>query len=422
MSLHRNRTGAAVTALIAAGTMLSAMMTTGTGPAAAGAPAHAARGAAGPGGYITPPCAVPRPGNERCFLVYRPQTAVNRAIRAGLTGDAARPHGLGAQAIRAAYRLSRQRNSRQTVAISIPFHTRGLARFLATYRKHFGLPPCTVASGCLRQVNQDGKARPLAPAGTGSGWDLEATLDVSMVSVACPHCRILVVEANDPTTANLAKSERAAARLGARVISNSYGGTENGGSLEFRKAYQRPGHTYVASSGDAGFTGAEFPADLANVISVGGTTLTRAPGRRGWRERAWNQPTVGAGGSACSAWIAKPPWQHDRHCPMRTIADVSAAASDVAIFNSVWGGWITVAGTSISAPLIAGIIGLAGNGATYGPASLYRHAKSLFDISAGNNSLFFSAAQTCGRDYLCVAKKHYDAPTGLGTPDGTGAF
>jgi hypothetical protein len=28
----------------------------------------------------------------------------------------------------------------------------------------------------------------------------------------------------------------------------------------------------------------------------------------------------------------------------------------------------------------------------------------------------------CGYDYLCVAKKGYDAPTGLGTPDGTGAF
>jgi len=27
-----------------------------------------------------------------------------------------------------------------------------------------------------------------------------------------------------------------------------------------------------------------------------------------------------------------------------------------------------------------------------------------------------------GHDYLCQAKKGYDAPTGLGTPDDTGAF
>ena len=28
----------------------------------------------------------------------------------------------------------------------------------------------------------------------------------------------------------------------------------------------------------------------------------------------------------------------------------------------------------------------------------------------------------CGHDSLCVAKKGYDAPTGLGSPDGIGAF
>ena len=28
----------------------------------------------------------------------------------------------------------------------------------------------------------------------------------------------------------------------------------------------------------------------------------------------------------------------------------------------------------------------------------------------------------CGNDYLCVAKKGYDAPTSLGTPDDIGAF
>jgi hypothetical protein len=49
-------------------------------------------------------------------------------------------------------------------------------------------------------------------------------------------------------------------------------------------------------------------------------------------------------------------------------------------------------------------------------------ASSFFDITKGNNSLFEPAAEACGDDYLCVAKKGYDAPTGLGTPDGTGAF
>ena len=47
---------------------------------------------------------------------------------------------------------------------------------------------------------------------------------------------------------------------------------------------------------------------------------------------------------------------------------------------------------------------------------------SLFDVTKGSNSLFVTPAQACGDDYLCVAKRGYDAPTGLGTPDGTGAF
>jgi hypothetical protein len=28
----------------------------------------------------------------------------------------------------------------------------------------------------------------------------------------------------------------------------------------------------------------------------------------------------------------------------------------------------------------------------------------------------------CGGDYLCTAKTGYDAPTGVGTPNGTGAL
>jgi hypothetical protein len=35
-----------------------------------------------------------------------------------------------------------------------------------------------------------------APNGTLSGWDLETTLDVDMVSAACPLCKTMVVEAN----------------------------------------------------------------------------------------------------------------------------------------------------------------------------------------------------------------------------------
>ena len=60
----------------------------------------------------------------------------------------------------------------------------------------------------------------------------------------------------------------------------------------------------MASTGDFGFTAAQFPAVLSTTIAVGGTTLTHAG--NSWSESAW----AGAG-SGCSAWIAKPAWQHD---------------------------------------------------------------------------------------------------------------
>ena len=121
--------------------------------------------------------------------------------------------------------------------------------------------------------------------------------------------------------------------------------------------------------------------------------------------------------------MAKPSWQHDKNCPGRTVADVSAVADNLAIYNKDWGGWVLVGGTSASSPVIAGIYGLAGNAAKVKPGYAYAHAKDLFDVVSGNNDWFFgNGGASCGKDYLCVAKPGYDAPTGLGTPNGLGAF
>ena len=120
--------------------------------------------------------------------------------------------------------------------------------------------------------------------------------------------------------------------------------------------------------------------------------------------------------------MRKPAWQHDRHCPGRTVVDVAAVAWNVPVYNKDFGGWVTVGGTSVAAPLVAGIYGLAGNAATIKPGYEYARARDLFDVTRGNNALLGTVAQVCGNDYLCTAKPGYDAPTGLGTPDGTGAF
>ena len=80
-------------------------------------------------------------------------------------------------------------------------------------------------------------------------------------------------------------------------------------------------------------------------------------------------------------------------------------------------------GTSAAAPIVAGVYALAGNAAAVTPGYAYAHTSALFDVTKGNNDWFDGThGAVCGQDYQCVAKKGYDAPTGLGTPDGTGAF
>ena len=410
---------------IAAGAALTALGTlTAAAPGAASAgtlPTPAARAA----------CPVARPGQVRCLTLYAPQTAVNRAIAEKAAGKrvpvaSTTPQGWGAKSIEAAYKLPLTKGAGQTIGIVDAFSTPNLASDLGVYRKEYGLPPCTAASGCLRIVNQEGKPSPL-PRPDPLGWGVEETLDVSMVSAACPLCKIIVVEGKSPTFKNLALAEDTAVRLGANVVSNSYDARESGFTQAYAKHYDQPGHVIVASSGDFGFTAALFPANLASVTAAGGTQLSQAKNARGWTEQVWND-SLGASGSGCSAYVAKPSWQHDPHCPGRTVGDVAAVATNIALYDSsvpkkFGGPWFTVSGTSAASPLIAGVYGLAGNAATVQPGSVYAHASTLFDVTSGNNDwLNSSRGASCGHDYLCVAKKGYDAPTGLGTPDGIGAF
>jgi hypothetical protein len=80
------------------------------------------------------------------------------------------------------------------------------------------------------------------------------------------------------------------------------------------------------------------------------------------------------------------------------------------------GGWLVFGGTSVSAPLVGSVYALAGNAGsvTYGSFP-YSHGNALNDVVSGSNG-------SCGGSYLCTAGPGYDGPTGLGTPNGLGAF
>jgi subtilase family serine protease len=317
--------------------------------------------------------------------------------------------------IHAAYNLPNGAGAGMTVGIVDAHDDPKAEADLAKFRARYHLPPCTTVNGCFRKVNQNGKSSPLPS--RDQGWGLEISLDLDAVSSACPLCHILLVEGSSANLKNLGVAVNTAVRLGADVVSNSYGTEEFGGMRGFAlKYYRHPGVPIVASTGDFGFGPASFPAVLGVVIAVGGTTLTRAPGTaRGWSEKAW----AGAS-SGCSAYIPKPGWQTDSHCSMRVVSDVSADAdpdSGLLVSDSFgFRGTIRVGGTSMSSPLIAAMIAMAGNTSSIDNASgIYAHASDLNDVVGGSNGF-------CGRDYLCTGRRGYDGPTGMGTPDGLAAL
>ncbi len=120
------------------------------------------------------------------------------------------------------------------------FNDPDAASDLATYRSSWGLPAC--GAGCFSVVNENGATSPLPASAGTTGWDVEESLDIDMVSAACPLCHIILVEASSASTADLGKGVNAAVSLGAKFVSNSYGGPESSvGQLVGHQFLQPPG-------------------------------------------------------------------------------------------------------------------------------------------------------------------------------------
>jgi hypothetical protein len=366
--------------------------------------------AAAPGPPTRALCGTPAKGTARCFALARTDVAPRGAATMTL---ASIPPGYGPADLQSAYDLETAAagGAGATVAVIAAFDLLTAEFDLATYRAQFGLPPCSSASGCFRKVDQRGGSNYPPP---DSGWGAEIALDIEMVSAICPHCSILLVEADSPFLGDLGEAVNTAVDLGADAISNSYGAFESFGQNQADAAYyDHPGVVITASSGDNGY-GVYFPAASPHVVAVGGTTLSPSVTPRGWTEAAWS-----GSGSGCSAYSPKPAWQQDSLCNRRTVADLAAVAdpaTGVAVYASGQGGWVVFGGTSASAPIVAAAYALAGAplAGTYPGQSPYTRTASLYDVTSGSNG-------SCG-SYLCNGGPGFDGPTGLGTPAGIKAI
>ena len=214
------------------------------------------------------------------------------------------------------------------------------------------------------------------------------------------------------------------------------------------------GITVLASSGDDGAygRGPNGPYNVADpssqpfVTAVGGTTLFTDANSNYEGELAWNELAshYGATGGGISSYWSIPFYQtvevptgyvtnNGGSSAYRNVPDVAAVAdlfTGVSVYSKINGGWITIGGTSVSAPIWAGYMTLLNAGFHYlgfkdvgyfnsilyavgAPFYGYGYsANDLFDIIEGTNGL--PAALSFGNPGFS-AGGGYDNCTGNGS-------
>jgi subtilase family serine protease len=282
---------------------------------------------------------------------------------------------------------------------------------------------------------------------------IEVELDMEVVGAIAPHAKQIVYEGPNTTQGLNDTYNQIVHDNKAQVVSISWGLCEaNTGAAELQtldhifKQGASQGISFFAASGDSGAydcgdgnLGVDSPAGDPYITGVGGTNLQLNSGAYG-SESVWANPNdtqrspngAGGGGGVSNtfnqpSWQTGPGVQNQNGNGKREVPDVSAdadPATGYATYCTVANagcpstGWITVGGTSASAPLWAGsmalvnqylqsqgkaVVGFA-NPALYGLFNAQQQSPAFHDITSGNNLHY---AATAG----------YDMASGIGTPD-----
>jgi len=217
------------------------------------------------------------------------------------------------------------------------------------------------------------------------------------------------------------------------VISMSWGGSEFSGEQEYDSYFcnivngNGQGVTFFASSGDGGH-GTIYPSASPCVIAVGGTTLilsTAAPLANPLQldygtENAWR-----LSGGGLSEYESQESWQNpacsEWSTTARCVPDVGSVSTNIPVYDTYSeGGWVLVAGTSISSPDWASFMTLVNSlRAAQSKSTLTMAASDLYNVYYSGNYLndFHQITTgdngTCGSQ--CNAGPGYDLITGIGS-------
>jgi len=313
--------------------------------------------------------------------------------------------------------------SGQTIAIVDAYNDPNIISDANTFSANYGLPQFNASGGPTLQVlNQFGGATLPSNASPGT-WDVEESLDVEWAHAMAPNANIILFEANSNGTNSLYRAVTTAAGYsGVSVVSMSWhsNNAEFSGETSLDSTFTTPsGHqgvTFLASSGDVGGL-AIYPSVSPNVIAVGGTSLTLNGDGSYGSESAWSD-----GGGGISKYESQPSYQNGKvngdSSTNRTVPDVSMVAdpnTGVFLLDTFYSSQYQQAGgTSLSAPLWAGLIAVADQGlALKGISSLNGATQTLPDLYSLPSTDFHDITTGSNGNPATVG---YDMATGLGSP------
>ncbi|MER5641242.1 S53 family peptidase [Kitasatospora sp. NPDC002227] len=442
----------------------------------------------------TPKDTLPGPGdgfrNAGPFSAYYGQNVATTLPEAYGAKLSYAVHGYTGHQLRAAYGAGTYTGKGVTVAITDAYASPTMAADAAAYAKRNG--DQAYRKGQYTEVLPD-SWNSTTDCGA-SGWYGEESLDVEAVHAMAPDANIVFVagaSCQDPDL--LDALNKVVDKHLADIVSNSWSDVESNETPDSAAAYDQTfklgaieGIGFYFSSGDDGDEAASSgkkqvgsPVNSAWATAVGGTSLAVGKNDKYQFETGWgtqkallsadgtswvNMPgtfTGGAGGGT-STLVQQPFYQHgivpdalakaNGTTPMRTVPDIAAVGDPNTGFlvgqTQAWpDGTVSydeyrIGGTSLSAPVIAGVQALAqqakhrpigfANPAIYeryntsvlhdvtdhpfGPDRNLAVARVDFANGVDASGGVKTSVRTLGEDTSLSAVKGYDDVTGVGTP------
>jgi len=381
-----------------------------------------------------------------------------------------------------------------TVAITDAYASPTIVQDAQTYNRRHGVPP--FKNGQFTQLTPGPNGFNSVDDCDAQGWYGEETMDVEAVHGMAPGAKVVYVGAASCfEDLDNAWAETIDNHV-ADVITNSWGsGTDDIELLspQVVQFYQQfslkaalTGITVNFSSGDAGDQTAggtdlasksvSFPADLPFVTGVGGTSVGVGKHNQwlweyGWQssyspltDGAWTPPPPGnyvSGGGGGTSILFQQPWYQKGKVPasiskywggpaMRAVPDISMAGDANTGFlvgqtqefpDGTYYDEYRLGGTSLSSPLLAGVIAVADqvahrklgfvNPAYYkllgspalhdivAPTSPWAQVRTIYNNNVDNTAGKGYILQTIDVQTTTIhSKRGYDDETGVGSPNG----